>query len=54
MTARIAKQIAPNLTTADYDWIAAETALQAAQKLPGGSERFEALKMARLAKEPSC
>jgi hypothetical protein len=46
MTGRIAKQVASNLTTADDDWIAAQAALQAAQELPGGSERFEALKRA--------
>jgi hypothetical protein len=46
MMDRIAQQAAPSLTTADDDWIAAQTALLAAQELPGGHERFEALKSA--------
>jgi hypothetical protein len=46
MMSGIAEQVAQNPTTAADDWRAAERALEAAQKLPGGTERFEALKRA--------
>jgi hypothetical protein len=46
MMSGIAEQIAHNPTTADDDWIAAERALEVAQELPAGIDRFEALKRA--------
>jgi hypothetical protein len=43
---KITEQILPAPATVDEDWRLAEMALQAAQKLAGGTERFEALKRA--------
>ena len=46
MIGKTTEQIEPTPTTAHDDWIAAQTALEAALKLPADAERLEALKRA--------
>jgi hypothetical protein len=48
MIGKTTEQIEPTPKTAHDDWIAAQTALEVAQKLPADAERFEALKRAGL------